>query len=397
MTAPPARSTVIIYIASTFLFWAGLYVYIPILAPYAKHLGGSMTVVGLVIASYGLMQLLFRIPLGVWSDRVGRRKPFVAASLLMVAVSGIGLALAPTPEWMIFARSLAGIAACGWVIWSVTYAGFFPPDRTTAAMSHLATCSALAQMISTYAGGWIAETYGWVMPFYMGTVLSLIGLACLLPVPDTVIKSSRPLTFQRIVSISMTPLLLFVSFISALSQYVTFITIYGFTSVYATDIGATKAQLGALTLVGLLCQTAAAFLSGTWCAPRFGKRATLIGGFLITGFATTMIPYTDTVTALYIAQAIGGIGRGLIGPILMAMAVQAVPQDERGTAMGVYQALYAIGMFAGPAIGGVLGDWVGLSGVFLSGGLICMIAVVLTGMSRQLLIESGSKGSRDQG
>ncbi len=67
---------------STFLFWTSLYVYVPILAPYGRHLGGSMTVIGLIISSYGLMQLLFRIPLGVWSDRIGRRKPFLAAGLL---------------------------------------------------------------------------------------------------------------------------------------------------------------------------------------------------------------------------------------------------------------------------------------------------------------------------
>ena len=50
--------------------------------------------------------------------------------------------------------------------------------------------------------------------------------------------------------------------------------------------------------------------------------------------------------------------------------------------MGIYQAVYALGMFGGPALGGMLGDWIGLSGVFLSTGLICVIGAVWSGLLR---------------
>lgn len=364
------------FLFSTFLFWTALYVYVPILAPYARDMNGSMTVVGFIIASYGFMQLLFRIPLGIWSDRTGRRKPFLHASLLMLAGSALGLAWSPTPEWMIAARALGGLAACSWVVWSVMYVGFFPKDRMTAAMSHLAVCSALGQMVSTYAGGWIADIYGWTTPFYIGAVLSGLSILVLMMVPDAVRSHGPKLTWTRIVSIGTTRSLLTVALISALGQYVTFITIFGFTPVYAADIGADRAQLGMMTLIGLAGQTVAAYASGVWCAPRWGMRPVLVVGFIIVGTGTVMIPYCETVLMLYLAQLVGGLGRGLISPILMTLAVQSIPPEERGTAMGVYQAVYAIGMFSGPALGGVLGDWIGLSGVFLSTGLVCVIGAV---------------------
>ncbi|SVC74186.1 uncharacterized protein METZ01_LOCUS327040, partial [marine metagenome] len=116
-----------------------------------------------------------------------------------------------------------------------------------------------------------------------------------------------------------------------------------------------------------------------WCSFRFGNRQTIILGFLITGLGTVMIPYTGTMTQLYTAQAMNGVGRGLMQPILMALAVQAVPQEDRGTAMGVFQAVYAIGMFSGPAIGGILGDWLGLGAVFLSTAVICAVAACVMG------------------
>jgi MFS family permease len=131
-----------------------------------------------------------------------------------------------------------------------------------------------------------------------------------------------------------------------------------------------------MTLIGLAGQTVAAYASGVWCAPRWGMRPVLVVGFIIVGTGTVMIPYSETVLMLYLAQLVGGLGRGLISPILMTLAVQSIPPEERGTAMGVYQAVYAIGMFSGPALGGVLGDWIGLSGVFLSTGLVCVIGAV---------------------
>ena len=379
MTAAPPRIHIVLFITSTFLFWTALYVYVPILAPYARHLGGSMTAIGLVVSSYGMMQLMFRIPLGVWSDRIGRRKPFIVAGLLLLAASGLALGLSPSPEWMIIARSLGGLAACSWVTWSVMYAGYFDPSRTPVAMSHLAVISALGQMLSTYAGGWIADGYGWQMPFYIGTVLSFLSLVFLLPLPDGAITRSGTMTMRRIKSIGLTRTLLFVSVVAAISQYINFITIYGFTPVYANQIGASSVQQGTLILVGMACQMVFSYIGGAWCSFRLGNRQTIILGFVITGLGTAMIPYTGAMTLLYCAQAISGVGRGLMQPILMALAVQAIPQEDRGTAMGVFQAIYAIGMFSGPAIGGVLGDWFGLGAIFLSTAVICAMTACVMG------------------
>ena len=95
----------------TFFFWASLYVYVPILAVYAQSLGASLSMVGLVVGAYGISQLLLRIPLGIQSDRHGRRLPYVAVALLVAAAGALGLALAPDPWTLFLARGLTGVAA----------------------------------------------------------------------------------------------------------------------------------------------------------------------------------------------------------------------------------------------------------------------------------------------
>ena len=45
-------------------------------------------------------------------------------------------------------------------------------------------------------------------------------------------------------------------------------------------------------------------------------------------------------------------------------------EEERATAMGVYQAVYAIGMFLGPLVGGAVGEAAGLGAIFVSTGAL---------------------------
>ena len=52
----------------------------------------------------------------------------------------------------------------------------------------------------------------------------------------------------------------------------------------------------------------------------------------------------------YISQVLGGIGNILLISLLMAMVIRSVPMERKSTAMGLFQALYGIGMTAGPMI-----------------------------------------------
>lgn len=88
-------------------------------------------------------------------------------------------------------------------------------------------------------------------------------------------------------------------------------------------------------------------------------------GYLITAGTTLAIPYIANLPWLMVSQALGGLGRGRTFPILMSRSIQAVAPSQRATAMGFFQASYALGMTAGPWMGDLLGAWLGLEGIFV--------------------------------
>ena len=107
------------------MYWFSMYTYVPILSPYVEHLGGSLFMIGLVIGSYGFTQLLVRIPLGIWSDRIGKRKVFIIAGIACAILSCLGMALT-TNVWVVLGlRSLAGVAAASWVAFTVLFASYY--------------------------------------------------------------------------------------------------------------------------------------------------------------------------------------------------------------------------------------------------------------------------------
>ena len=63
---------------AVFLFWFSVYTYPSFLTTYVTNkLGAAKTLAGMIVGSYGLTQMILRIPLGILSDAIKKRKLFV--------------------------------------------------------------------------------------------------------------------------------------------------------------------------------------------------------------------------------------------------------------------------------------------------------------------------------
>lgn len=109
------------------IYWMTVYVYVPQFSDYIKHdLGASATLVGLISGSYGLTQVVLRLPLGIWSDRLRRRKPFILAGIAVGGLSSLLMYfLIQSPAALLFGRLMAGLAACAYVQITILFASYF--------------------------------------------------------------------------------------------------------------------------------------------------------------------------------------------------------------------------------------------------------------------------------
>lgn len=375
---PVKSSRKILFYVVTMMYWFSMYTYVPILSPYVEHLGGSVFMIGLVVGSYGFTQMLVRIPLGIWSDRIGKRKLFIFAGIACAVLSCLGLALS-TNVWAIFGfRSLAGVAAASWVAFTVLFASYFEADEAPKAMGIISFYTSIGQMAATTAGGFLADYIGWRAPFYLGAIVGLLGLILaikLVEKPADVKK--KPVEVKELIKMGGEKLLLSVSLLAIVVQCITFTTMFGFTPLHATSLGASNADLSILTLLSTLPNAIAGYISGSIFVKRFGERYTILIGFVAAAICTILLPFTTSLSLLILTQAFNGFAQGLMMPVLMGLAIQSVNEEKRASAMGFFQALYSLGMFGGPFIAGWIGEYMGLSGGFILIGSLSFVGAIL--------------------
>jgi len=379
---------------ATLLFWFSLYTYPSIFSPYLKELKISTGAIGIILGSYGLSQVLFRIPIGIFSDKLRDRKSFIISGLVSSVVSALGLLIFKHPALIFISRMLAGVAASSWVVFSVLYSSYYKQSDSSKAISRIFIFQNTGTMSAMFIGGVVAEKFGWETSFITGGVAALAALLLAAFIKDDIkIKAdgkkvssvvfneeknkTSAITIKNLISVINHPTLLVVSFLAILMQFNNTATVIGFTPIYAESIGATKLQLGLLTFFSQLPGIFASIVGSKGVYTKIGERKTIVTAFFLTAVFSGIIPLIKTMEMMYLTQFLNGFFRGIIIPVLMGLGIKNIEPGKRATAMGAFQAIYAIGMIAGPAVFGFISQatemWVG----FLSAGIISLAGSII--------------------
>ena len=382
-----------LFCAVTFVFWFSMYTCVPILTAYVEYLGASGKMAGLIVGMYGLSQMLLRVPVGVMSDRLHKRKLFIILGLLFSALAGAGILITHHLTWILLLRTVAGIAAATWVDFTILFASYYAKQETTRAMGTISVYNSLGQMSGILCGGWFADHYGWDSAFLIGAGVGLAGMLGALFIVENFDENEQKITLQGVLEVAGDRMLLTVSFLSILFQVLTFATVFGFTPVFAQSLGASKLEMGLLTFCSTFPTALAAWMGGKYLARRLGERTVIVIGFVLSGAFTVLIPFTGALWLLIVTQAIAGFGRGFTSPVLMSLSIKHMDSGKRATAMGFYQAIYGLGMFAGPLFMGAAGDWLTLrEGFVIVGALGCVTALLGHFMLRSTAAKQGIAG-----
>lgn len=367
-----------LFIIVSFLLWFPHFLYVPILSPYMENIGTPYHLMGIVLGSYGVTQLLFRLPIGIRSDMMKLRKPFIIAGMMMSLISSVIFVTMDGAFWLLVARSFAGLAAASWVAFTVLYPIYFPKEKMHIAMGSISFVVVLAQFIGMSFSGQIVEWWGWKSPFWIGAFFSVIGLILSLFIYEPKEKEvSQPIQLKELASVIRDTNLLKVSFLSIIAHSIMFSTMFGFTSTYALQIGFTPNEITWIVFAFMIPHAIATLFMGKTLVPRIGEWPALKLAFSLTAVFTFLIPIAKTKFMFLLVQALAGFALGLIFPLLLSMSIQSISQENRATAMGAYQSIYALGIFGGPFVTGIINNSFGLEFGFYFMGVVGLITTIM--------------------
>jgi len=375
------RKMYLLYIVTT-LFWFSTYIYAPMLPTYIKSLGASYFLVGLILGCYGVGQMLLRIPIGILSDRLNKRKIFVCFGLVFVLISSLGLYSFTNPMLILVFRSLSGVASAFWVIFTILYSSYFHESEATKAMGVLSAFCNGGILLGLLSGGFIVRSFGIKATFFVSIISAAIGLVLSFAISEK--KAPRkPMQIKELLMVARDSNFIMVSIIGIICQFVSFATVYGFTPVVAKNLDASNFQIAMLTAVSVVPSVIGAALSGSFFAKRFGENNTMAYGLIVAALSCVVIPFAPNMMVLYISQFLGGFGTGTVFPLLMGLSIKSVSSDKRATAMGIFQAVYGLGMFMGPTVVGALSDGIGIKWGFVTIGAVALSGVFISMLYKQ--------------
>jgi multidrug resistance protein len=360
------RSPLIVIFTTVLIDLIGFGIVIPVLPFYAEGtiFNATPRTVGILFASYSVMQLLFSPILGGLSDKYGRR-PVLFLSIIGTGIGFLVLGLATT-LWMLFAgRILDGITGG-----NISTAQAYIADITTTedrakGMGLIGAAFGIGFVFGPAIGG-ILSRWGIHVPFLFAATLSFANAILLyFRLPET-ITPEHPARHQaaggrglkQLINSLKQPRLAFVLVIYFLFIVAFSIMTTSFSLYTMFRFGYDAQHTGYLfAYVGIIAVIIQGGLIGR-LVKRFGEMPLVIVGafcFAISLFAVPFVsPAAGGLAALLIGGGVFSAGNSLATPALTSLASKSVDQNEQGTVLGVTQSVASLARAVGPSLAAIL-------------------------------------------
>jgi predicted MFS family arabinose efflux permease len=269
----------------------------------------------------------------------------------------------------------------------VSFNSLFSQQEVVKATALITLVSSISRMLSTAVTGMLNNWRGYFFAFFLSALVAGVSILLMIPITETRRPPKRP-SLQRLARLVTRKDVLLPSILGLIVQYVVWGTTFGFFPLLAKQLGASEVTLSMLVSMNVAV-VIFGNLATTTIVPKVGARRMAAVSFLVHAAGIGLASFAPSLSVVFAAQFLAGCASGVNYPLLMGMSIQYVAEHERATAMGLHQAVYAIGMFSGPWLSGILADSIGMRPMFAITGIGC--AVLGIAGTRWLSAERDSK------
>ncbi len=355
----------------------GFGVVIPIIPFFIEDMGAGGTELGLLVASYAIMRLIFGPIWGSLSDRVGR-KP-----ILMVGIFGYGITMIlfglATKLWMLFVfRSLSGILSSATSPTTMAYISDSTSEKDRGGgMGTLGAAIGIGTILGPGFGGLLGgESLS--IPFFIAGGMSFLALLLIwLFLPESLSVEARRqashkkrLTASDLWQAMVGPIgiLLGMAFLVSYAM-TTFYSIFGLYALQKFSYG--TQEVGAIMMVvGMVSALAQGVFTGP-LTRRWGEAAVIKTTLLATALGFIGISLGNTFVTFLIAIGFFTLATALLTPAITALTSKRTTL-EQGISMGLSNSFMSLGRIAGPMVAGITFD-INIEYPNLSGALVLLV------------------------
>ena len=362
-----------------FVMMLGYGIVIPILPFYIENMGAGGMELGLLVASYAVMRLIFGPIWGSLSDRVGR-KPILLIGILGYTITMVWFGLA-TRLWMLFAaRVLSGVLSSATAPTTMAYIGDSTPENERGGgMGLLGAAGGIGTIFGPALGGFLANE-SLSTPFFIAAGLAVLSfILAIIFLPESLPTEARQTSREKGKLIDLNSwgqainspigVLLLLTFISTCGLMI-FANVFGLYALEKFDFG--PDDVGVMMMVlGLVSAFAQGVLAGP-ATKKWGDGTVIKGGLLATAIGFGLMLLATDYVSILLTTAFFGLTVALQIPALSSLTSRRATGPQ-GIAMGLSNSFVSLGRIVGPILGGFVLD-INLSLPYISGATFMMVA-----------------------
>ena len=356
------------------------------------------TQVGLVISLYGFIFSLGQ-PLAGWAtDRVGKRKPFILAGLVLMTLATLGFIFAHQYVWILVLRALQGLGVA-MIIPSVLALISGVTERRTRgnAMGVYSTLRMVGFASGPLLAGIIHVHYGFPPAFILGAGFLVVAI---LLVHFTVHETPEVVAHEKNVMAEVAPrgfsapsstnlVLMFSTIVMASSLSM----ISALENEFNARLSQTALGFGvafsALTVSRLFVQIPVGRLSD-----RIGRKKLIVTGLVALAPLTVLFGYVGTTMQLINLRLVQGVATACIAAPAFALAGDLARKGGEGREMSFVTMGFGLGLGVGPLMAGALAGYVGFKSPFYVVGVLSLLAAGLVAKGAQESIDPADMEQR---
>ena len=332
--------------------------------------GASPAVVGLLMALFALLPMLFGIPVGRLADRIGVRRPMIWGSIGCAAGAALP-AIFPGIAALFVSASLIGLSFMIFQVPVQQATGQIGlPGERAANFSWLALGYAVSGFLGPLIAGFAIDNLGYRWAFGVLAVIPLVPAAVLArnrPQLPVIPPSANAAPGGGALELLRVPALRRLFIINGLfamgwDLHTIFVPIYG------SQIGLSAAQIG-MILAAFAAATFVVRLAIPWIARHGNESAMLTIALVCAGAAYLAFPFLTSAAALGALSFLLGLALGSGQPVVLSMLHTHAPAGRVGETVGMRMALMQTMAVAVPLVFGALGSSIGILPVFWSVGV----------------------------
>lgn len=377
----------------------GFGIVLPLLPFYAVEFGAADWMVGPLVASFSVAQLLATPFWGRISDHYGRR-PLILAGLAFSALSYVLFGLATTITVLFVSRIVQGASGGTIAVAQAYVADTTAPERRAQVLGWLSAATGAAFMVGPAIGSWAWRWGGHAAPGFVAAALCLVNLGLalkFLPEPATarrtegrdrlavpalreVLGAALRGPLARMIAIYFLGIGAFASMTAIFSLYLEVRfgideSTVGYVFVYVGSVSVLVRGVAVGHLVRL-----------------YGEAAVSRLGAVLLGLGLAFGSIADTYLTLGIAMTLVAGGTGTLFPPLAALISRSTAPEVQGSTLGINQFFGGVARVAGPLWGAAVFDAFGPGAPFLTASVGVACAFVLAFGLKRPVAKTKSQG-----